>query len=664
MAERRVASVPVQGNPFWSQRAIGELVLQSFRPRDLPMEGEMLPVPGDDAQVLRELEGEEVESRVSPREGRGREKRRSSSREVLGPSSGRSTFRTPVSWANHGAVSGKQTAGEMPLEESEGPRSERVGPVRRSEGVFSLAAPRDDDLQREIEKEMVQTLKDENDQLRYQMAMLMKKMEERSNKSEWSELFTTLKPPPRHAPPVTPMPPKKEPTKSRQTTTESTTRVSSETTTMSTSSAKPWKPPKLPKIHLHLPRSHLPTLEECASWAGAACAGASAIALLLQHDELSFMFLLKELQFVGVSSELAGESIYALITRPFRIFLLQVKWPGIHVCRSSEKGDCEPLELQDTKQQKMAVTVVLWFLLSPFLLLLLLLGWWEATSEEVFARRGLLGGIGVRGLRWKLLPTVLVILDIGLFGFADAASVLLLQLDGDALQVELRHWHFQLSFSMLQWLCVLYPVGFCLFGMLQLARLWQRFLVWSPTLQRFADAKLLGVTLRGSHYNRPPANPWAAVAEACDRLTELRVAVPLCGADGEILQLGGPPAPRRRQGCLFAVLSPEEAASAREAKFRTREAQRALLDSGSFRGSWSAGASRKLLGEGGASAQAAWQLEREHLGLLMWMERRSIAYDALKVQINEASGHGVAHLRLPRFAVAGPLSVLRLSISV
>ena len=188
MAERRVASVPVQGNPFWSQRAIGELVLQSFRPRDLPMEGEMLPVPGDDAQVLRELEGEEVDSRVSPREGRGREKRRSSSREVLGPSSGRSTFRTPVSWANHGAVSGKQTAGEMPLEESEGPRSERVGPVRRSEGVFSLAAPRDDDLQREIEKEMVQTLKDENDQLRYQMAMLMKKMEERSNKSEWSEV--------------------------------------------------------------------------------------------------------------------------------------------------------------------------------------------------------------------------------------------------------------------------------------------------------------------------------------------------------------------------------------------------------------------------------------------------------------------------------------------
>ena len=188
MAERRVASVPVQGNPFWSQRAIGELVLQSFRPRDLPMEGEMLPVPGDDAQVLRELEGEEVESRVSPREGRGREKRRSSSREVLGPSSGRSTFRTPVSWANHGAVSGKQTAGEMPLEESEGLRSERVGPVRRSEGVFSLAAPRDDDLQREIEKEMVQTLKDENDQLRYQMAMLMKKMEERSNKSEWSEV--------------------------------------------------------------------------------------------------------------------------------------------------------------------------------------------------------------------------------------------------------------------------------------------------------------------------------------------------------------------------------------------------------------------------------------------------------------------------------------------
>ena len=119
-----MASVPVQGNPFWSQRAIGELVLRSSRPRDLPMEGELLPVPGDDAQVLRELEEVEEEIRGSPREGRGREKRRSSSREVLGPSSGRSTFRTPVSWANQGAVSGKQTAGEMPLDESESSRGD------------------------------------------------------------------------------------------------------------------------------------------------------------------------------------------------------------------------------------------------------------------------------------------------------------------------------------------------------------------------------------------------------------------------------------------------------------------------------------------------------------------------------------------------------------
>ena len=39
-----------------------------------------------------------------------------------------------------------------------------------------------------LRRKMVQTLKDENDQLRYQMAMLMKKMEERSNKSEWSEV--------------------------------------------------------------------------------------------------------------------------------------------------------------------------------------------------------------------------------------------------------------------------------------------------------------------------------------------------------------------------------------------------------------------------------------------------------------------------------------------
>ncbi|CAE7227856.1 unnamed protein product [Symbiodinium sp. CCMP2592] len=48
---------------------------------------------------------------------------------------------------------------------------------------------------------------------------------------------------------------------------------------------------------------------------------------------------------------------------------------------------------------------------------------------------------------------------------------------------------------------------------------------------------------------------------------------------------------------------------------------------------------RKLLAEG--SGGAAWQLQREHLGLLIWLERRCDAYDALKVQISEATGHGV-----------------------
>ena len=62
----------------------------------------------------------------------------------------------------------------------------------RTEGlIFSTThedGSQEDSLQREVEKEMVKVLQEENEHLRHQMAELMKKMEMRSGKSEWSEV--------------------------------------------------------------------------------------------------------------------------------------------------------------------------------------------------------------------------------------------------------------------------------------------------------------------------------------------------------------------------------------------------------------------------------------------------------------------------------------------
>ena len=81
--------MPVEGNPFWSQKTIGELVLQRSRPRDLPSDGELHPVPGDDHKTRREVEGEHEEGSSSRR----REKRSSSPQHGLGRGERRSKQR-------------------------------------------------------------------------------------------------------------------------------------------------------------------------------------------------------------------------------------------------------------------------------------------------------------------------------------------------------------------------------------------------------------------------------------------------------------------------------------------------------------------------------------------------------------------------------------------
>ena len=186
------------GNPFWSERARDELRLQMSRPEDLPADGQGQPVPGDDEEVGRQLEedsgleamenGSEGGSRGEPRQ----ERRRGRARSRLGTPTMETTFTTPESWTNQGAVNRGplRTAGMMPVDSGGGSRPGGGEPLR-SQGVAFSADREGDDLQREVEKEMVQTLLEENEQLKHQMGQMkewMKKIEEKSGYSDWSEV--------------------------------------------------------------------------------------------------------------------------------------------------------------------------------------------------------------------------------------------------------------------------------------------------------------------------------------------------------------------------------------------------------------------------------------------------------------------------------------------
>ena len=147
----RARSMPPVANPFWSDRIRREVDLQSHRPLTLP------PVPGDDAEVSRELDGE-VEPLMSGQEvlqvenrGRPRSRENDASRFM-------EKFGTPASWAEPtrmasfrgkgGEGHGHRTEGEMPREEGE----ELDGAVG--------GGP--DFLERALEKEMMTRLHQEN----------------------------------------------------------------------------------------------------------------------------------------------------------------------------------------------------------------------------------------------------------------------------------------------------------------------------------------------------------------------------------------------------------------------------------------------------------------------------------------------------------------------
>eukprot|EP00434_Breviolum_minutum_P012623 symbB.v1.2.011127.t1/scaffold732.1/size241626/1 len=156
------------------------------KPMDLPPE--RYPVPGDDEEVRRQLEQEEEQDFAAVENG-SEERGRRRSRSRLGTPMAEMAFTTPESWMNQGAVTGGslRTAGRMPEEGAEGSQA-RGGEPLRSQGAVFQADHGGDDLQREVEKEVVRTLQEENEQLRRKMQELMQKMEEKSGNSDWSEV--------------------------------------------------------------------------------------------------------------------------------------------------------------------------------------------------------------------------------------------------------------------------------------------------------------------------------------------------------------------------------------------------------------------------------------------------------------------------------------------
>ena len=184
MATRRGASVPLGGggNAFWSERTREEWNLMRQRPQDLP-------VPGDDEEISRELDGEfpavmgeEQVSRgrrlASPRQGE--QQQSSQQRERL------LEFRTPSSWeprvtakdgkgtGSGSTALGKQSEGLMPeeQEEDEGERARR-----------ELA------FQRELEKEVVNQLHEENMKLKQQVELLIQNKDVKPpSTSDWSQV--------------------------------------------------------------------------------------------------------------------------------------------------------------------------------------------------------------------------------------------------------------------------------------------------------------------------------------------------------------------------------------------------------------------------------------------------------------------------------------------
>lgn len=143
----RARSMPPVANPFWSDRIRREVDLQSHRPLTLP------PVPGDDAEVSRELDGE-VEPLMSGQEvlqvenrGRPRSRENDASRFM-------EKFGTPASWAEPTRMASSRRRGR----EGHGHRTEGEMPREEGEELDGAVGGGPDSLDRALEKEMMTRL--------------------------------------------------------------------------------------------------------------------------------------------------------------------------------------------------------------------------------------------------------------------------------------------------------------------------------------------------------------------------------------------------------------------------------------------------------------------------------------------------------------------------
>ena len=183
MAMRRSSSMGPSVNPFWSQRTQEQIAVQQARPVDLP-------VPSGDEE---DLEGSTVE-RPLPVEGLqeitvesgdfGRQ---------LGKGRGE-RFSTPASWRDEGA----RGQGDHPARgEQEGQKTEGEMPMEEPPSVM------EDNLQRALEREVVDQLHRENLQLKLEVEKLKEAREQTMSsaaQSSWSEVSQgeggVLPPPP------------------------------------------------------------------------------------------------------------------------------------------------------------------------------------------------------------------------------------------------------------------------------------------------------------------------------------------------------------------------------------------------------------------------------------------------------------------------------------
>ena len=159
-----------------------------------------LPVPLDaELDGEEQLVGDERRGRAGRASSREPRQRRSMAADRDEENEGRRVFRTPASWTSQRPLGdedlGARTSGTMPVEETEDEESRGLG--SRTEGPFPQSTNVQDELERDLEKEVVRQLHEENLRLKQKLQEMEEK--ERTCGSGWSEVTAgggTPPPPP------------------------------------------------------------------------------------------------------------------------------------------------------------------------------------------------------------------------------------------------------------------------------------------------------------------------------------------------------------------------------------------------------------------------------------------------------------------------------------